>query len=247
MAEDTSPKVLFFAYFDKKPQFDLPEESYGHTMLFCLKSGAFRYKIGNTPWYDAKENAIVLCPPGVPFYREATEPLSLLIAKLNVPDCTLPQAPVYCTDPRVQSDIERLTEKGFAFTQSPDEKTCHYVLDLWYAATESLHRTKRPLQEVYDYICSHFCEDISINDMAQRYGYTAPRLIALFNKHYGAPPKNIILRNRITKAQGLLLQTDLPVGDVSLACGYEDTLYFSRIFSKYCGCSPSQFRKQETV
>ena len=247
MAENVAPQVLFFGYFDKKLRFEMPQEIYTNTVLFCLKSGAFRYKIGNSPWYTAKENAIVLCPPGVPFYREATEPLSLLMAKLDVPDCVLPEVPVYCTDPRVQSDIERLTEKGFAFTQSPDEKTCHYVLDLWYAAIESLHRTKRPLQEVYDYICSHFCEDISINDMAQRYGYTAPRLIALFNKHYGAPPKNIILRNRIVKAQGLLLQTDLPVGDISLACGYEDTLYFSRIFSKYCGCSPSHFRKQETV
>lgn len=247
MAEATSQKVLFFAYFDKKPQFDLPEESYGHTMLFCLKSGAFRYKIGNSPWYDAKENAIVLCPPGIPFYREATEPLSLLVAKLDMPDCVLPEAPVYCTDPRIQSDIAQLTKKGFTFAQNPDEKTCHYVLDLWYAATDSQDCKKRPLQEVYDYICANFCEDISINDIAQRYAYTAPRLIALFNKHYGAPPKSIISHNRIAKAQELLLQTDLSVGEISLTCGYEDTLYFSRIFSKYCGCSPSQFRKQETL
>ena len=247
MAENTSPKVLFFAYYDKKLQFDIPQESYAHTMLFCLKSGAFRYKIGNSPWYTAKEKAIVLCPPDVPFYREATEPFSLLMARLDVPECTLPEAPIYCADPRVQSDIDRLTEKGFVFTQSPDEKTCHYVLDLWYAATENLSKAKRPLQEVYDYISSHFCQEISINDLAQRYGYSAPRLITLFNKHYGAPPKNIILRNRIMKAQELLLQTDLSVGEISLECGYEDTLYFSRIFSKYCGCSPSQFRKQETI
>ena len=247
MVEDTSPKVLFFAYFDKKSQFDIPQESYSNTVLFCLKRGAFRYKIGNGLWHTAKENAIVLCPPNVPFCREATEPVSLLMAKLDAPACILPEAPVYCADPRVQSDIDRLTEKGFAFTQSPEEKVCHYVLDLWYAAMEGSGNTKRPLQEVYDYICSHYREDISINDIARRYGYTAPRLIALFNKHYGAPPKNIILRNRIMKAQELLLQTDLSVGEISLECGYEDTLYFSRIFSKYCGCSPSQFRKQETL
>ncbi|MBR3979059.1 MAG: helix-turn-helix transcriptional regulator [Oscillospiraceae bacterium] len=247
MAENAAPQVLFFAYFDCKPQFDFPQESYGHTVLFCLKSGAFRYKIGNGPWYVAKENAIVLCPPGVPFFREALGPVSLLMAKLDASACVLPEAPVYCTDPRVQSDIAHLTEKGFAFTYNPEEKICHYVRDLWYAATENPGNGRRPLQEVYDYICSHFCEDISINELAQKYGYTAPRLIALFNKHYGAPPKNIILRNRIIKAQGLLLQTDLSVGEISLACGYEDTLYFSRIFSKYCGCSPSQFRKQETI
>lgn len=247
MAENISPQVLFFAYFDKKDQFDIPQESYGSTVLFCLKSGAFRYKIGNSPWYTAKENAIVLCPPGIPFYRETVEPVSLLMAKLDVPDGTLPETPVYCADPRVQSDIARLTKKGFAFTQNPDEKTCHYVLDLWYAATESLVNATRPLQDVYDYICNHYCEEISINELAQRHGCSAPRLIALFNKHYGAPPKNIILRNRIAKAQKLLLQTDLSVGEISLECGYEDTLYFSRIFSKYCGCSPSQFRKQETV
>lgn len=245
---DVSLQVLSFAYFDNLSQFVSPREVFDNTVLFCVKSGAFRYQFNDSPWYTAQENAIVLCPPGVSFFKETLEPVSLLMARLTVaPEFPLPQAPFYSDTCRVQEDIDALTGDGFTFTHTPNDKLCHYILDLWHTATGYLPSKKAPLQEAYDYICTHFCQDISINDMAQHYGYTTPRLIALFNKHYGAPPKNIILRNRITKAQGLLLQTNLSVGEISLKCGYEDTLYFSRIFSKYCGCSPSQFRKQECI
>ncbi len=241
--------ISFFAYFDKKEQFARPQDTYETNVLFALKHGSFRYKIGNSDWYIAKENAIVLCPSGMPFYREMIEPTSLLMAKFTVDaNIALPLAPIYSPEnARVQGDMEALCGNGFVFTDTPDAKICHYMADLWYTATADLLTKKLPLHEAYDYICTHFWEDISINAMAQNYGYTPPRLITLFNKHYGAPPKNIISNLRIEKARRLLLQSDLSVGEIAQQCGYEDTLYFSRIFSKYCGLSPSQFRKKESL
>lgn len=246
--ENTPLDIRFFAYYDQKRTFAVPCHTFSEPVLFCLQNGQFRYRIGNCDWLTAEENAIVLCPANTPFYGEIITPSSFAMAKFSA-NTDFPKVvqPIYPEAARVQENLKCLRQSGFALTHQPNEEIRHYVKDLYYMALSALPREKLPLQDAYDDICSHFCEDISINDLAKQYGYTAPRLIALFNKHYGAPPKNIILRQRIMKAQGLLLQTELSVGEISLACGYEDTLYFSRIFSKYCGCSPSQFRKENTL
>ena len=242
-------KISFFAYFPQIEQFALPQVTYETAVLFCIKEGSLRYKIGVGSWHIASSGAIVLCPADTLFYRQTLSPCSLVVVKATGGVAfSASDAPVYPPEAsRVQSDLEQLTKNGFAFTDSPSAEICHYAADLWYTACAAFPPKKAPLQEVYDYITSHCCEDISIQALAAAHGYTPPRLIALFNKHYGAPPKNIISKHRIQKAQSLLLQTNLSVGEISLECGYEDTLYFSRIFSKYCGCSPSQFRKQESI
>ena len=241
--------VRFFAYFDHKTDFSAEKSIYDTYVLFCVVKGSFRYKLADADWQTAEENSIVILKPGIPVYKEILEPLSLIVAKLHTEDAqALPAMPIVSAElARIQKDISVLTKNGFAYTNCPDEETCHYVLDLWYACTAAANRNQTPLQGTYDYICAHFCEDISIQDLAKSCGYTPPRFIAIFNKHYGAPPKNIILQKRILKAQQLLLQTDLSVGEISLQCGYEDALYFSRIFSKYCGLSPAQFRKSESI
>lgn len=242
-------KVTFFACFDNKAAFSAKEQYYADYALFCVEKGSFRYRVGDGDWHIARENSIVIFKPGALVSKEVLEPLSLIVAKLHTEDNFLfPEAPFVSADlPRIRDDISALTKGGFAYTDNPDEKTCHYIMDLWYAFVGNSEKKQIPLQATYDYLCTHFCEDISIQDLAKSCGYTPPRFIAIFNKYYGAPPKNIILQKRIAKAQQLLLQTDLSVGEVSLACGYEDALYFSRVFSKYCGISPAQFRKSENI
>ena len=46
------------------------------------------------------------------------------------------------------------------------------------------------------------------------------------------------------KARRLLLDPDLPVSEVAVACGYDDALYFSRVFRRVCGVSPTEYRKR---
>ena len=241
--------VSFFACFDHKTAFTAEKTSFDSYVLFAVKHGSIQYQIDDGNRYTAKENSIVVFPPNVPIFKEILEPTSFVMAKLNgQTDFVCPQEPFVLTDSsRIQEDISALSQKGFAFTHNPDAETVHYILDLWFLLAESVEKKTTPLQSAYDYICSHFCEDISIQALAESYGFTPPRFIAIFNKHYGAPPKNIILQRRILKAQQLLLQTDLSVGEISTECGYDDALYFSRIFSKYCGLSPAQFRKSENI
>ena len=53
-----------------------------------------------------------------------------------------------------------------------------------------------------------------------------------------------ILALRVVNAQNLLENTDYTVAEISRIVGYEDQMYFSRLFKKQNGVSPSLFRKQ---
>ena len=244
----SGPEIQLFAYYDNKTDFTFEKSTFDCYVLIAVKSGSFQYEIAGGERHTATRNSIVIFPPNTPIFKEIVAPASFVMVKLSADDAfSLPQTPFTRTDTRIQENISILSQGGFTFTHNPTAEHVHCILDLWYMVVGSSEKKPTALQGAYDYICQHFCEEISIQALAKSYGYTPPRFIAIFNKHYGAPPKNIILQHRISKAQQLLLQTELPVGEISLACGYEDALYFSRIFSKYCGLSPAQFRKSESI
>ena len=54
-----------------------------------------------------------------------------------------------------------------------------------------------------------------------------------------------LLEKRMTYARELLLTTDMPIAEVAMACGYEDTSYFSRVFRGCFNNTPSEVRKGE--
>ena len=53
---------------------------------------------------------------------------------------------------------------------------------------------------------------------------------------------NLLISLRLEQAMRLL-QTDMRVKDVAHAVGYDDPLYFSRLFKRHYGCSPSEARR----
>ena len=71
----------------------------------------------------------------------------------------------------------------------------------------------------------------------------------MFKKATGMPPYRYLTSYRIQQARQLLLFSDLSVGEIGRVCGYPDYNYFSRLFKKMEGVSPSRFRsgKKESV
>ncbi len=84
---------------------------------------------------------------------------------------------------------------------------------------------------------------ITVQAVADYLGLDRSYLHRVFRKATGVPPQEYLLDLRIRKSCSLLRQTNLPVAVIALSVGYEDTLYFSRLFKKKKGVSPSDYRK----
>ena len=53
-----------------------------------------------------------------------------------------------------------------------------------------------------------------------------------------------IQMTRVRNVQSLLINTDIPITDAALTCGFTSFSQFNRVFRKHIGMAPSQFRKQ---
>lgn len=101
--------------------------------------------------------------------------------------------------------------------------------------TDHIHRA-------IDYIDSHYSYPISIEDIAAYVGVSRSTLFRQFRRCLGISPKEYLDRYRIRRAAYLLRHTNLTVNSVSISVGYDNGLYFSKVFKKATGVNPSKYR-----
>ena len=83
----------------------------------------------------------------------------------------------------------------------------------------------------------------SVAELARQSRYSVSRFSRIFKLVTGEPPERFIVRTRLHRAERLLRETGMPVGEVALAAGYQNIYFFSRQFKKFNGVSPLQYRR----
>ena len=86
-------------------------------------------------------------------------------------------------------------------------------------------------------------EPVSIVEIAERVG-TTPRTLARRFESLGETPRGHYLTLRLTRAQNLLQQTDLAVGEIAAETGFDSLPAFSRAYRSFFGLPPSRDRRQ---
>lgn len=92
------------------------------------------------------------------------------------------------------------------------------------------------------FINDNYMNDISAKVIAQRLGYSASYIRAVFKRESGCSLQNKINETRLNNAKFLLKNTKMSVTDISFQCGFSDSNYFSVTFKKAFSVSPLQFR-----
>lgn len=94
------------------------------------------------------------------------------------------------------------------------------------------------------YFHANYHRTISIEDYARDHGMSVSWFIRNFKDYTGTTPTQYLLSLRISNAQSLMESTAYNITEIARIVGYDNPLYFSRLFKKQCGVSPTEFRKQ---
>lgn len=95
---------------------------------------------------------------------------------------------------------------------------------------------------VQNYLQYHFHEPVTLDTLGHLTDLNPQYLSVMFKKETGCSVTDYIRQLRISTAQELLRSTSMPVGQIAETVGYEDPLYFSRIFQKKVHQSPRKYR-----
>lgn len=117
----------------------------------------------------------------------------------------------------------------------------------WYgqrltADKQASYRTE--IKQVMEYVAEHFHEPLSLGTVSEYIGISEGYLSAVFKKETGMNFVEYVTELRIQKAAAYMRTTDLPHYVIAEKVGYENTNYFSRIFKKMTGMSPTLYREQ---
>lgn len=100
------------------------------------------------------------------------------------------------------------------------------------------------VKHAIEYISARYSYAISIEDVARFVGVSRSTLFRQFRKEMNLSPKEYLDRYRIERALPLLTRTDLTVASVAASVGYDNGLYFSKVFKKLTDQTPSDYRKK---
>lgn len=101
----------------------------------------------------------------------------------------------------------------------------------------------KKLRKVFAYIKLHSKENITLDELCSISNFSRQHLIRVFRSEFGMTPKAYILNYRINCAKELFYRDPtLSVKEVAYELGFEDQHYFSRIFSKVTGQTPSEYK-----
>ncbi|MCG7381601.1 response regulator [Paenibacillus sp. ACRRY] len=104
-------------------------------------------------------------------------------------------------------------------------------------------KKKDMISEIKEYVTDHYDEPISLAELAARFYMNPYYLSQYFKQKTGETYLNFLTHIRISKAKELLEQTDMKVYEICHKVGYSDAQHFARMFEKWTGFKPREYRK----
>jgi AraC-like DNA-binding protein/ligand-binding sensor protein len=98
------------------------------------------------------------------------------------------------------------------------------------------------IREVITYILNHYDERITLEDVAAHVAFSPSYLCVLLRKEMGQNFKSCLNRIRVEKSKTLFLDPNLNISAIAHRVGYSDHSYFARVFRKFEGVSPYEYR-----
>ncbi len=107
----------------------------------------------------------------------------------------------------------------------------------------SLEPIEYRLKKSIVYVAEHFSEELSLSKLSAMCSVSKEYYCKMFKKLQGVSFGNFIKALRISRAcEKLIIHPDMKMSTIAVECGFKTDAYFTRVFKKEMGCTPSEFR-----
>ncbi|EFU40806.1 two component transcriptional regulator, AraC family protein [Paenibacillus vortex V453] len=120
------------------------------------------------------------------------------------------------------------------------------LADKWFPDRTAQEPTDHPeLNRMINYIEEHFAEEVTLKRLAEFVRMDASYVSDLFKKKTGTTLTHFIQNRRVQAAKMLLSETEKTVSEIGRMVGFENDNYFIKIFKRWCGVTPNEYRKEQ--
>lgn len=121
------------------------------------------------------------------------------------------------------------------------------LLELLYSISDAVTSSgqkeeSRFLLPILAYINANYNKQINLDELAKKAGYSKSRFSHIFSEMTGISPMKYQNEIRLKISCEMLSSTELSIADVAYSCGFNDPLYYSRMFKKKFDMTPTEYR-----
>ncbi len=155
---------------------------------------------------------------------------------------------------RLASDFEALLEardstynlNAYLLAANQLRQIMTHIALLQPIARQKQSRGELDLEKIHSLMQARIHEQLNLDTLADAINLSKYHLVKKYREVTGTTPINHFIQLKIERACHLLDTTNNSISDIAFTVGYDDAYYFSRIFKKTMGVSPSQYRKMRT-
>ena len=235
--------------------------------LFYVYSGAGQYMVNNR-FYAIERGDIVICNAGVlhgedPAFGRRIHSYSVALTDVRVDG--LPENALVDDGARPVVSCGQLSEQvgqlmRLIFLLSADPArlgaVCGSLASSMLLLTQALLRSRERHEaasvpgaacvlahRVRCYLDEHHREPLTLREVAEALRVSEFYLAHVFRQEFGAPPMQYVMKRRIGEAQGLLMDTMLPISVIADQLGFSSPCHFNTMFKQYVGMPPGKYRQ----
>ena len=232
-----------------------------YVLIYCVDGSGFYVVDGKR--HEVHNNQFFILPVGLPHEYGAAEGQSWTIywlhfrgehAHIYAEGADTPQTISVKLTSRISERIGLFEEILSTLHSGEDVEDLRYassLLHYFLASMRYLKQYRRAnvdtsidiVEQAIHYMRENIEQHIAMDDVLHYVGYSQSHFTNLFKRKTGMSPLSYLNRLKVEYACHLLQTTDLRVNQICYKVGFEDPLYFSRLFSKIMGISPIKFRE----
>lgn len=244
--------ILFVGEHPKT--FDVRWHTHEHwELVYCTSGqGSFLFENGTEIHYRAGE--VVVIPPRERHANSSRDGFTNIHLTMSEPSFP------YRTAFRVADDEDYSVKTAFLQAKN------YFISDIWmrevvmealgyliasYITVFSSNSSfSEPVEKIRNAIIRNYARtDFALDELISSMPFHYDYLRKLFKKEVGHSPLEYMTNLRMKRAETMLSAmwtNEYTISQIAYMCGFEDALYFSRVFKKYYGCAPSRFEHKQS-